>query len=98
MYGITINVSHIECETDKQHHTQTNYPKHADFIKNVICRTSQGDVAVLIVAADDGYMVQTSEHSLVCKVFLWTKHVHAIQSLLFAVWLAKFLCLPGSSL
>lgn len=65
--GITINASHVEYETEKRHYAHTDCPGHADFIKNMICGTAQMDAAVLVVAADDGCMPQTTEHLLVCK-------------------------------
>ncbi|XP_022707876.1 uncharacterized protein LOC111271392 [Varroa jacobsoni] len=65
--GITINASHVEYETDKRHYAHTDCPGHADFIKNMICGTAQMDAAILVVAADDGCMPQTSEHLLVCQ-------------------------------
>lgn len=65
--GITINATHIQYSTRARHYAHTDCPGHADFIKNMICGTSQMDGAVLVVAADDGCMPQTREHLLVCK-------------------------------
>jgi len=38
--GITINVAHVEYETENRHYSHTDCPGHADYIK-VICRTQQ---------------------------------------------------------
>ncbi|KAK8762582.1 hypothetical protein V5799_026149 [Amblyomma americanum] len=65
--GITINATHIQYSTHARHYAHTDCPGHADFIKNMICGTSQMDGAVLVVAADDGCMPQTREHLFVCK-------------------------------
>uniref|UniRef100_G3MQT7 protein-synthesizing GTPase n=1 Tax=Amblyomma maculatum TaxID=34609 RepID=G3MQT7_AMBMU len=65
--GITINATHIHYSTRARHYAHTDCPGHADFIKNMICGTSQMDGAVLVVAADDGCMPQTREHVSVCK-------------------------------
>ncbi|XP_037563434.1 elongation factor Tu [Dermacentor silvarum] len=65
--GITINATHIQYSTNAHHYAHTDCPGHADFIKNMICGTSQMDGAVLVVAADDGCMPQTREHLFVCK-------------------------------
>lgn len=65
--GITINVAHIEYQTDKRHYGHTDCPGHADYIKNMITGTSQMDGAILVVAATDGVMPQTREHLLLAK-------------------------------
>lgn len=65
--GITINASHIEYSTMTRHYAHTDCPGHTDFIKNMICGTSQMDGAIVVVAADDGCMPQTREHLLICK-------------------------------
>ncbi|XP_031369167.1 uncharacterized protein LOC102670642 [Apis dorsata] len=65
--GITINVAHIEYQTDKRHYGHTDCPGHADYIKNMITGTAQMDGAILVVAATDGTMPQTREHLLLAK-------------------------------
>ena len=62
--GITINVSHIEYETDKRHYAHVDAPGHADY---VITGAAQMDGAILVVAATDGPMAQTREHVLLAK-------------------------------
>ncbi|XP_049835739.1 elongation factor Tu, mitochondrial [Schistocerca gregaria] len=65
--GITINVAHIEYQTDSRHYSHTDCPGHADYIKNMITGTAQMDGAILVVAATDGAMPQTREHLLLAK-------------------------------
>lgn len=65
--GITINVAHVEYQTEKRHYAHTDCPGHADYIKNMITGTSQMDGAILVVAATDGAMPQTREHLLLAK-------------------------------
>ncbi|XP_046468327.1 elongation factor Tu, mitochondrial [Neodiprion pinetum] len=65
--GITINVAHIEYQTENRHYSHTDCPGHADYIKNMITGTSQMDGAILVVAATDGAMPQTREHLLLAK-------------------------------
>jgi elongation factor Tu len=62
--GVTINVSHIEYETEKRHYAHIDAPGHADYIKNMITGAAQMDGAILVVAATDGPMPQTREHIL----------------------------------
>ncbi|PWH07784.1 elongation factor Tu [Brachybacterium endophyticum] len=65
--GITINISHIEYQTDKRHYAHVDAPGHADYIKNMITGAAQMDGAILVVAATDGPMAQTREHVLLAK-------------------------------
>jgi len=65
--GITINVSHVEYETEKRHYAHVDAPGHADYIKNMITGAAQMDGAILVVAATDGPMAQTREHVLLAK-------------------------------
>ena len=62
--GVTINISHIEYETEKRHYAHIDAPGHADYIKNMITGAAQMDGAILVVAATDGPMPQTREHIL----------------------------------
>ncbi len=65
--GITINITHVEYETDKRHYAHIDAPGHADYIKNMITGAAQMDGAILVVSAPDGPMPQTREHILLAK-------------------------------
>jgi len=65
--GVTINIAHLEYETDKRHYAHIDCPGHADYIKNMITGAAQMDGAILVVAATDGPMPQTREHILLAK-------------------------------
>ena len=65
--GVTINISHIEYETEKRHYAHIDAPGHADYIKNMITGAAQMDGAILVVAATDGPMPQTREHILLAN-------------------------------
>lgn len=65
--GITINVSHVEYQTEKRHYAHVDAPGHADYIKNMITGAAQMDGAILVVAATDGPMAQTREHVLLAR-------------------------------
>src|SRR3990172_8685183 len=62
--GITINITHVEYETEKRHYAHIDAPGHADYIKNMITGAAQMDGAILVVSAPDGPMPQTREHIL----------------------------------
>jgi elongation factor Tu len=65
--GITINISHVEYQTEKRHYAHVDCPGHADYIKNMITGAAQMDGAILVVAATDGPMPQTREHVLLAR-------------------------------
>lgn len=65
--GITINISHVEYQTNKRHYAHVDAPGHADYIKNMITGAAQMDGAILVVAATDGPMAQTREHVLLAR-------------------------------
>ena len=62
--GVTINITHVEYETEKRHYAHIDAPGHADYIKNMITGAAQMDGAILVVSAPDGPMPQTREHIL----------------------------------
>jgi elongation factor Tu len=65
--GITINVAHVEYETDNRHYAHVDAPGHADYVKNMITGAAQMDGAILVVSAADGPMPQTREHVLLAR-------------------------------
>jgi elongation factor Tu len=65
--GITIQIAHVEYETDKRHYAHVDMPGHADYIKNMITGAAQVDGSILVVSAADGPMPQTREHVLLAR-------------------------------
>ncbi|MGN0866847.1 MAG: elongation factor Tu [Oligosphaeraceae bacterium] len=65
--GITINTAHVEYQSAKRHYAHVDCPGHADYIKNMITGAAQMDGAILVIAATDGVMAQTSEHVLLAR-------------------------------
>jgi elongation factor Tu len=65
--GITINIAHVEYQTEKRHYAHVDMPGHADYIKNMITGAAQVDGAILVVSAADGPMPQTREHVLLAR-------------------------------
>jgi len=65
--GVTINIAHLEYETEKRHYAHIDCPGHADYIKNMITGAAQMDGAILVVSAADGAMPQTREHILLAR-------------------------------
>ncbi|MER5407909.1 elongation factor Tu [Streptomyces sp. NPDC002769] len=65
--GITINIAHVEYETDTRHYAHVDMPGHADYIKNMVTGAAQLDGAILVVSTLDGIMPQTAEHVLLAR-------------------------------
>jgi elongation factor Tu len=65
--GLTINIAHVEYETEKRHYAHVDCPGHADYVKNMITGAAQMDGAILVVSAADGPMPQTREHILLAR-------------------------------
>ncbi len=65
--GVTINIAHLEYETEKRHYAHIDCPGHADYIKNMVTGAAQMDGAILVVSASDGVMPQTREHILLAR-------------------------------
>ena len=83
--GVTINITHVEYETDKRHYAHIDAPGHADYIKNMITGAAQMDGAILVVSAPDGPMPQTREHILLARqvgvpaIVVWLNKVDMVQ-------------------
>ncbi len=65
--GVTINIAHVEYQTQTRHYAHIDCPGHADYIKNMITGAAQMDGAILVVSAADGPMPQTREHILLAR-------------------------------
>src|SRR5439155_25561455 len=65
--GITINLAHVEYESDERHYAHVDCPGHADYVKNMITGASQMDGAILLVDASQGPELQTREHVLLAR-------------------------------
>ena len=66
--GITIDLgfAHLELPSPTSpsslHVGIVDVPGHEDFVKNMVAGVGSVDLALLVVAADDGWMPQTEEH------------------------------------
>jgi len=65
--GLTIQLAHIEYQTENRHYAHIDCPGHADYIKNMITGAAQMDGAILVVSGADGPMPQTREHILLAR-------------------------------
>jgi len=61
--GITIDLGFAPLElADDLHASIVDVPGHEDFIRNMVAGATGVDVALLVIAADEGVMPQTEEH------------------------------------
>src|SRR3989475_4964491 len=65
--GITIDLGFAELNLggpngEKFHVGIVDVPGHEDFVRNMVAGVGAIDLALLVVAADDGWMPQTEEH------------------------------------
>src|SRR6187397_2196169 len=62
--GITIDLgfAHLDLPQASAHLGIVDVPGHEDFVKNMVAGVGSIDLALLVVAADDGWMPQTEEH------------------------------------
>jgi selenocysteine-specific elongation factor len=73
--GITIDLgfAHLELQSPVSevplHVGIIDVPGHEDFVKNMVAGVGAIDLALLIVAADDGWMPQTEEHLQILSYF-----------------------------
>src|SRR3954468_2887714 len=56
-------------------------PGHEDFVKNMVAGVGSIDVALLVVAADDGWMPQTEEHLQILDYLGVTRGVAALTKI-----------------
>lgn len=65
--GITIDLGFTMFELGKYLVTLVDAPGHADLIRSVVAGANIIDAAILVVAADEGPMIQTGEHLVVLQ-------------------------------
>src|SRR5579872_5258759 len=60
--GISIDLGFAHFDVEDVHFGLVDVPGHERFVKNMVAGATGVDVALLVVAADDGVMPQTREH------------------------------------
>ncbi len=71
--GITIELGFAHLELGDVSLGIVDVPGHEDFVKNMVAGVGSIDLALLVVAADDGWMPQTEEHLQILS-FLEVQH------------------------
>ncbi len=76
--GITIDVAYRFFNTEKRKFIVADCPGHEQYTRNMITGASTADLAVILVDARKGVLVQTRRHSYLC-------HLIGIRNLVLAV-------------
>jgi selenocysteine-specific elongation factor len=65
--GITIDLGFAPLELDGAHASIVDVPGHEGFIRNMVAGATGVDLALLVVAVDEGVMPQTREHLAILR-------------------------------
>ncbi|HIG81502.1 MAG TPA: GTP-binding protein, partial [Verrucomicrobiales bacterium] len=76
--GITIDLGFAHLELLGHSLGIVDVPGHQDFVKNMVAGVGAVDLALLVVAADDGWMPQTEEHLQILSYLGATRGVVAL--------------------
>ena len=76
--GITIDVAYRFFNTDKRKFIVADCPGHEQYTRNMVTGASTADLAVILIDARKGVLVQTRRHSYLC-------HLLGIRNLVLAV-------------
>lgn len=76
--GITIDVAYRYFTTDKRSFICADTPGHEEYTRNMACGASFADLAVILVDASQGVLVQTRRHARIC-------HLMGIRYFVFAI-------------
>jgi selenocysteine-specific elongation factor len=76
--GITIDLGFAHLELPGHSLGIVDVPGHQDFVKNMVAGVGAVDLALLVVAADDGWMPQTEEHLQILSYLGATRGVVAL--------------------
>jgi bifunctional enzyme CysN/CysC len=72
--GITIDVAYRYFSTERRSFIVADTPGHEQYTRNMATGASKADLAILLVDARKGILVQTRRHALICAL-LGLKHV-----------------------
>ena len=81
--GITIDLgfAHLDLPEASAHLGIVDVPGHEDFVKNMVAGVGSIDLALFVVAADDGWMPQTEEHLQILTYLGVTRAVVALTKI-----------------
>lgn len=79
--GITIDVAYRYFTTDKRSFIVADTPGHEEYTRNMAVGASFADLAVILVDASKGVLVQTRRHARICKLVGIRHFVFAVNKM-----------------
>ena len=78
--GITIDVAYRYFTTDKRSFIVADTPGHEEYTRNMAVGASFADVAVILLDATKGVLVQTRRHTRICFSGVTRRRCHWVMS------------------
>lgn len=79
--GITIDVAYRYFTTDNRSFIVADTPGHEEYTRNMAVGTSFADLAVILIDASQGVLVQTRRHARICKLMGIRHFVFAVNKM-----------------
>ena len=79
--GITIDVAYRFFATDKRKFIVADTPGHEQYTRNMFTGASTADVAIILIDARQGVLMQTKRHSMICSALNIKNVVIAINKM-----------------
>lgn len=79
--GITIDVAYRYFTTDRRSFIVADTPGHEEYTRNMAVGTSFADLAVILIDASQGVLVQTRRHARICKLMGIRHFVFAVNKM-----------------
>ena len=79
--GITIDVAYRYFTTDNRSFIVADTPGHEEYTRNMAVGASFADLAVILIDASQGVLVQTSRHARICKLMGIRHFVFAVNKM-----------------
>ena len=79
--GITIDVAYRYFTTDNRSFIVADTPGHEEYTRNMAVRASFADLAVILIDASQGVLVQTRRHARICKLMGIRYFVFAVNKM-----------------
>lgn len=79
--GITIDVAYRYFTTDRRSFICADTPGHEEYTRNMACGASFADLAVILIDATQGVLVQTKRHARICALMGIRYFVFAVNKM-----------------
>jgi sulfate adenylyltransferase subunit 1 len=79
--GITIDVAYRYFTTDRRSFICADTPGHEEYTRNMACGASFADLAVILIDAEKGVLIQTKRHARICALMGIRYFVFAVNKM-----------------